>query len=552
MGTVGDVIERHRAEILHLWEEGACHGAWAVRIGPPELAGVMPAYLDSLGRSRHDDDQPLPSASQQELIEHHLSNRLRYGLELNEIVTEFAILGRCVCRVVDDQPAEHRPAPGEVAGLFSELYAAVMAVTRIFNEHMLEDQQREKRYDRLLQRIASETMSAPDHARVPVRKLLSEALTVVMAAMGAQSAALLLFDAKTKRLIISASNGIAAEHLEEYVGVLDESAFTGRVSSSDDGTTFVRDAETAQLGVSETLRRSGIRSLLGVRLATGRMLHGVLHIGMCEQRSFSSGEVRRLEDLGLSLTMYLENARLHAALSDEKDGIAREGELRERFVSVLMHDLMGPLEAAKANAGRLREPWTIDDPQEVAAKVYRDLERTEWIVRGLLDVHRIRAGHRLRLRLEEFDLGAIARDAVEELRASHGNRIVLHADRSIRGMWSAEQLRRAIWNLALNGIEHGAAGRPITISVVGDPAGAEVKVHNEGPEIAPEQQAELFHPFSLPGSAIRGPRFGWGLGLTFVWGCAEAHGGNVAVESKPGQGTTFRLQLPYDARPYVE
>jgi signal transduction histidine kinase len=200
----------------------------------------------------------------------------------------------------------------------------------------------------------------------------------------------------------------------------------------------------------------------------------------------------------------------------------------------------------------LREPWAVEEPQEVAAAVVRDLERMEWIVRGLLDVHRIRAGQRLRLCLAECDLGAITRDAVEELRASHGARFILHADRSIRGVWSADQLRRAIWNLALNGVEHGAAGRPIAISVVGGPNGAEVRVHNDGPEISPEQQAELFHPFSLPGSPIPGPRHGWGLGLTFVWGCAEAHGGKVVVHSRPGEGTSFRLLLPYDSRPYAE
>lgn len=384
MTTVGDVIERHRAEILHLWEEGAGRPASTDGLrAAPELASVMPAYLDSLGRSAG-EEQALISASQEQLIERHLSTRLRDGFELNEIVTEFAILGRCVSRIVDQEPADDRPPAAEVERLFSELHAAVLAATRMFTQHM-----------------------------------------------------------------------------------------------------------------------------------------------------------------------YAESVRLQTALTEEKRTSALEGELRERYVSVLMHDLTGPLEAAKANAHRLREPWTLEDPQDVAAKVVRDLERMEWMVGELLDVHSIRAGQKLRLRLEDCDLGAIARDAVEELRASHGNRFVLRSDRRTRGMWSPDHLRRAIWNLAVNGIEHGAAGRPVTVSVVGGPGGAEVNVHNEGTEIPAQEQAELFHPFSLPGSAIHGPRCGWGLGLTFVWGCVEAHGGKVMVDSLAGQGTTFRLLLPYDARPYT-
>ena len=252
----------------------------------------------------------------------------------------------------------------------------------------------------------------------------------------------------------------------------------------------------------------------------------------------------------MSLTIHLENAQLHAALSEEKHGIALESELRERFVAVLMHDLMGPLEAAQAEARRLLEPWKLEDPMVVASAVVRDLKRVEWMVQGLLDVHRIRAGQSLRLRFEECDLGEVARTAVDELRASHGNRFVLHAARGVRGMWSAEQLHRAIWNLAVNGIEHGASGRPVTVSVMASPGGAEVSVHNEGLEIPPLERAALLQPFVLPGDAMRGTRRGWGLGLTFVWGCVEAHGGKIAVESGPGAGTTFRLILPFDARPY--
>ncbi|HTE52476.1 MAG TPA: ATP-binding protein [Kofleriaceae bacterium] len=550
MSTVGEVIGRHHDAILHLWGAQAGRAASAEGLTPPELISMMPDYLASLGRSGEDDAVELSSA-QQSLIERHLSRRLRQGFALNEIVTELAVLGRCVSRVVDGEPARSRPAVGDVARFFGELHAAVVEVTRIFNEHMLEDQQRVKRYNQLLQRIASEAMSSPDRD-VPMRKLLTEALTVVMAAMTAQTAALLLFDVENNRLIVSASTGMADEHLGEYVSSLDVSTLGGKIASSGDGTTFVTDAETTGLTVSDALRESGVHSLLGVRLAAGRLLRGVLYVGISERRAFTPSEVRRIEELGTSLTMHLDNARLHAVLIAERRRVELEGRLREQFVSVLMHDLGGPLEAARAGAERLRGPHLVDDPERVAAAIVQDLDRMEWMVRGLLDVHQIRSGKRLPLRLSDCDLGAIAREAMEELRAAHGDRFQLHADSGVRGMWSPDQLRRAIWNLALNGAVHGAASRLVTISVTGGRAGAEVAVHNEGPEIPAEIQEELFHPFSLPGSAIHGSRCGWGLGLIFVWGCAEAHGGQVVAESRAGEGTTFRLRIPCDARPYVD
>ena len=108
----------------------------------------------------------------------------------------------------------------------------------------------------------------------------------------------------------------------------------------------------------------------------------------------------------------------------------------------------------------------------------------------------------------------------------------------------------ALWNLASNAINYGSATAPVLIRVerVGE-QGAAVSVHNEGPPIAPEQLERLFTPYARGGRAD-GPR-GWGLGLTLVRGCARAHGGRVSVHSDAASGTTFRLELPLDARPAV-
>ena len=541
MSSVGEVIERHREEILHLWEEGAGQADAAGKMCLPDLVNVMPAYIASLGQMAG-EDLPQVSASQQELIEAHLANRLRHWSELNQIVTEFAILGRCLSSILEAEPADERPPLRDVARLFAELYAAISAVTRIFNRHMLEDHQREARYARLLRRIAG-ALAAPAPATVPTRELLTDVLTVVTAAVSAQSAALLLFDAHTDLPIAAASVGIAAQHLEELGASLEAAGATAAWSG---------DAGSQMLQVKGELRQAGILSLLGVRLGGGQLVRGALLVGITDARDFLAREVSCIEDMAASLMLQLDNARLRGMLGEKDRDIALEGGLRERFVSVLMHDLTGPLRAARASAVRLREPWTLDDPQQTAAAVVRELERMDWMVRGLLDVHRIRAGQQLPLRIEECDLRAVASAAVEELRAEHGARLVLQGDRRVRGMWCPEQLRRAIWNLAENGIEHGAAHRPVTIAIAAGPGGAELSVHNEGPAIALEEQAALFHPFSLPGSAMHGSRCGWGLGLTFVWGCVEAHGGKVMVDSRAGHGTTFRMLLPYDSRPYVQ
>ncbi len=545
--TIAGIIDRHHERILGLWTQGAAQAAASHGMTAPELASTIPAYLSSLGRGTADVPVQL-SGDQVELIERHLSDRLRRGFVLNEILTEFALLGSAVSRIVDEA-ATAQPRALDVGRLFEELYLASLAATNIFNEHMLEDEQTDKRYRLLLERVCTHAGGGPEHS-IPLRLLLDELLGVIMAAMGAQTAALLLLEAGGDRLIMSASTGDADEHLEQYVSGLDASTFAGQLTSAGGEAVTLADAETTELAVSNTLRHSGIHSVLGIRLAAGHLLRGVLYVGVREHRRFTLSEIRRMEGLSSTVTMHLDNALLHAAQREQAEAASTEGELRERFVSVLMHDLMGPLSAAMANAATLLEPCTADDRERIAEKIIKDLGRAEWMVAGLVDVHRIRAGERLPLRLAECDLGFLALEAVDELRASRGASITVEMVPGVRGVWCAALLRRAIWNLVANGIEHGAPARPVTVTVTGDGSTVQVAVHNEGPQIPPADQARLFHPFSTPGSAVRGPRSGWGLGLTLVWGCAEAHGGRIEAESHPTAGTTFRLVLPADARPY--
>jgi signal transduction histidine kinase len=85
------------------------------------------------------------------------------------------------------------------------------------------------------------------------------------------------------------------------------------------------------------------------------------------------------------------------------------------------------------------------------------------------------------------------------------------------------------------------------VAVAATPDGAQVTVHNEGPAIPAADQQRLFRWFVLPGAAVQGPRHGWRLGMILVWGCVEAHGGQVSVDSRPEHGTTFRILLPSEA-----
>ena len=99
-------------------------------------------------------------------------------------------------------------------------------------------------------------------------------------------------------------------------------------------------------------------------------------------------------------------------------------------------------------------------------------------------------------RLAECDLEAIARVVIEELSSIYGQRFLLNQEGGVRGIWDAEELRRALWNLAVNAVKYGAPDRPITITVKASIPESQISVHNYGSVIAPEDQRDIFDSFT--------------------------------------------------------
>nr|WP_240806664.1 HAMP domain-containing sensor histidine kinase [Polyangium spumosum] len=220
--------------------------------------------------------------------------------------------------------------------------------------------------------------------------------------------------------------------------------------------------------------------------------------------------------------------------------------MRDVFSSILVHDLRGPLSAARVAAQMLERSTDEARARHWASIALRSLTRADRMVSDLLDVQRIRAGERLPLSRERCDILDIVRELFAELSQQHGDRLVLTTPEGpTTGSWGREELRRAFWNLASNALKYGSAGGPVRFTVRSLPDHVEVEVHNEGPPIPVDEQARLFEPFTRARHEHAAPG-GWGLGLAIVRGVAEAHGGSVDVESAPGRGTSFTMRLPFD------
>jgi signal transduction histidine kinase len=108
----------------------------------------------------------------------------------------------------------------------------------------------------------------------------------------------------------------------------------------------------------------------------------------------------------------------------------------------------------------------------------------------------------------------------------------------------AEHLRRVVDNLIGNALKFTSSGGRVTVRLSEHDAEVMLQVADTGIGIAPEDQERIFDRFYQVDGTTRRTHGGCGLGLALVKEIVEKHGGGVSVESQPGQGSTFTVQLP--------
>jgi signal transduction histidine kinase len=174
--------------------------------------------------------------------------------------------------------------------------------------------------------------------------------------------------------------------------------------------------------------------------------------------------------------------------------------------------------------------------------------RLNRLVNELLDTSRIEAG-RFDQHMEPADLAALVRTAVEEQRQAALERtILLHlpAEEKVPVRADAERIGQVITNYLTNALRYSAVVHPIEVGVQVEGQQGRVWVRDQGPGIPQSEQERLWERFHrVPGIEVQsGSSMGLGIGLYLSKIIIEQHGGQVGVQSEPGQGSTFWFTLP--------
>jgi two-component system phosphate regulon sensor histidine kinase PhoR len=229
--------------------------------------------------------------------------------------------------------------------------------------------------------------------------------------------------------------------------------------------------------------------------------------------------------------------------------IRRLEAVRKDFVANVSHELRTPLTAVRTAVETARATLRQDagEADRFLAIADRHAERLTALVRDLLDLSRVESGQ---LALE---IGPVAAAEVAgEVLAVFGEpaarrRLTMTADFPadlplVLADWEA--LVQVLTNLVENAIKYCDEGGTVTVSGRPGGLGVQVLVRDSGPGIAAKHLPRLFERFYRVDPGRSRERGGTGLGLSIVKHLCEAMGGTVSVESQPGKGSTFTVDLP--------
>ncbi|WP_051293797.1 hybrid sensor histidine kinase/response regulator [Pseudoduganella violaceinigra] len=231
--------------------------------------------------------------------------------------------------------------------------------------------------------------------------------------------------------------------------------------------------------------------------------------------------------------------------------LERALEMRDQFMSMVAHELRTPLNTLylEAQMRKLQlERGNMDHfaPQQLERMVARDMRQIHAMVRlidDMLDVSRIRSG-KLSIRPGRVDLEALLQRIVGDLThqaTDMHTELRLSIVQRVAGCWDEFRLEQVIVNLITNALRYGDS-KPVEVRLHADSQNARIEVSDQGPGIPEEVLPKIFEPFER--GKMDTVSAGLGLGLYISRQLAEAHGGTLAVRSKPGEGSTFILTLP--------
>jgi signal transduction histidine kinase len=217
--------------------------------------------------------------------------------------------------------------------------------------------------------------------------------------------------------------------------------------------------------------------------------------------------------------------------------------LRDQFLDAASHEFKTPLTSLRLQVQMISRMAGEERVKRLAGDADKQIERMTHLINDLLDATGIRMGQ-LELRSDEIDLAEMVKEEVALFLSDPAFadiRIRVHAPQPIYGVWDRSRIAQIFKSLLSNAARYGLR-KPVDVTVWGDRTQGRISVRDQGIGISEEDQVRIFHQFER---CVEYQKFGgFGLGLYVSRQIALAHGGQIEVKSREGEGSVFTLQLP--------
>ncbi|HEX6535350.1 MAG TPA: ATP-binding protein [Gemmatimonadaceae bacterium] len=391
-----------------------------------------------------------------------------------------------------------------------------------------------------LSSLGAETLSVgrAEDALVAIAKVIRDTI-------GAALCEIHVRDAEREMLGLAASAGDGAlppGELVEWVAV------HGRIAAErSDGGAFRGEAgATAGLSIGPDL--PAVRALLLPLVVHGRTV-GVLRLADRKPFVLDDGQRRFLAALAYYAALGVERVRL-VSEAEHAEALREADHLKDALLASVSHDLRTPLTTIKAMAHDI-----AGTGDERAAVIEQQADRLNRMVADLLELSRLNAGAlpvRREINAAEDLVGAAIQHVSGALDGREVHVSIAWSEPVLVGSFDFVHSLRILVNLIENAIKYSPRDTPVDIEVTRDERMLHLSVSDRGPGIAPAERERIFEPFYRLGGVSPDGGHGAGLGLSIARRLAEAQGGAVTFEERPGGGSRFTLLLPavvLDAEP---
>ncbi|HEV8439137.1 MAG TPA: response regulator [Methylomirabilota bacterium] len=378
---------------------------------------------------------------------------------------------------------------------------------------------------------------------------------------GAAGGAIYEYDEPTEEFHLRATEGLPEEYLQiaRQAPARKGEGATGRLAITPEP---IEIADIAAPGAYESrirdaLIRTGHRALLAVPLLREGHVMGSLVVFRKTAGGFGPDVVNLLQTFATQSVLAIQNARLFREIEDKGRQLEIASKHKSQFLANMSHELRTPMNAIIGVTEMLLEDaraFGQEDQIEPHERILRAGKHLLALINDILDLSKIEAG-KMDLHLESFAIAPVVEDVVTTIRPlaeKNGNRVVVECPVDLGTMRAdVMRVRQALLNLGSNAGKFTESGL-VTVAVARRRDDGRdwitFAVSDTGIGMTAEQMAKLFEEFTQADASTTRKYGGTGLGLAISRRFCRMMGGDITVESTPGEGSTFTVHLPAEVQ----